>query len=233
MKQYDQAIATFEVALKIRKELYGDDTVGVAITLDNLGLAHARKKAYPKSEEVIRQSLKIFEKRDGALGSHTITATRNLAAIYEEQDKTDEAVNLLQKLFDLMATQWGKDSPKLLGPIDQLRSLYVKKGDSKSIEAIFRRSLDLLEKNAVAAYPQKVYVLSILGFEMAKQKKNAEAEDFLKRAVDGTDVQGAKKAPDAANIAISFYVKFLKDNGRDKEALAVEDKARKMFSDYP
>ncbi len=229
-KKYDEALKVLDEALLKRRKLYGEESTEVAITLDNIGLAYASKKNYPKAEEFTKKALAIFEKKGGIANIDTIIATNNLAAFYKEQGKTDEAINLYQRQFDLTEKEFGSDSPKLIEPIANLASLYVNDKDFKKTESVFRRYLTLLEKNNYAAYPRKVYALTMLGFYLNKQDKKVEAEEYFRKAIEGIDVETAKKSPNVVNIAVSIYVTFLKENKRNEEATALEDKIKKMFN---
>jgi tetratricopeptide (TPR) repeat protein len=230
-KKYEEAILLLNQGLEIRKKIYGEDSPEVAVTLDNLGLTYADKSDFEKAEEFTRKALVIFEKKNGISHPDTMIATKNLADFYLAQSKVNEAADLYQRQIDLTEKEFGVDSGKIIVPIRRLVSIYTNKiTDFPKQEVLLRKLLIVQDKNMVEVYPFKVYYSSLLGYALTKQKKDIEAENFFQAAVNGIDIEAAKKSPDATNIAISLYVAFLKDTGREKDALALEEKIRKLFS---
>jgi tetratricopeptide (TPR) repeat protein len=225
----EQAIAFTEEALKIREQLFGKESFDYAITLDNLASAYANKKDFAKAEELTKMALSYFIKYKGITDADTIVAFNNLVEFYKAQEKKDKVLELYQEQISLIENKFGMDSEKLLNPLQKLAVSQMNFDYHNAAEQIFRRCLTLLEKNKIAVYPQQVYAFSLLGVSLTKQNKNPEAEDFFRKAIDGIDVEGAKKSPNATNIAVSVYVQFLKENKRTDEASALEVKIRKMF----
>ncbi len=77
--------------------IWGEDSPGLAIALDNLGIAVRRRggeQALHEAEALSRRALHINRSRLGDQSMHTAISANNLATVLAEQGRLDEALDL-------------------------------------------------------------------------------------------------------------------------------------------
>lgn len=124
---------------------FGEDSLGLAIDLDNLGVLLRRRGAASQVEEALtlhRRALGIFRQRTGANSMHTGISASNLASVLAELGKIEEAEGLFgeaQQALELAlgaahsttAIVWHNRGRNLLrlGRVDEASALLDRAGD--------------------------------------------------------------------------------------------------------
>ncbi len=118
-------------------------------------------------------------------------AHKNLAQIYEEQGKTDEAIAELKQIIDLARTQLekNKDNPffknnimgKVMPVYHHISKLYVKSERLDEAEKILSEGLTFFEKES----PEEAARLRLLLADIYKNKKDTKkAEEAYKKIIE-------------------------------------------------
>jgi len=118
-------------------------------------------------------------------------AHKNLAQIYEDQGKIDEAAVELKKIIDLAQGQLekNKDNPffkqnimsKVMPVYHHLSRLYLKNERTDDAEKILNEGIAFFEKES----PEEVTRLRLLLAEIYKEKKDTQkAEEAYKRIIE-------------------------------------------------
>lgn len=118
-------------------------------------------------------------------------AHKNLAQIYEEQGKIDEAANELKQILDLAKTQLEKnrDNPffknnimgKVMPVYHHISKLYMKNNRNDEAEKLLNEGIAFFEKEA----PDEVTRLRLLLADIYKEKKDtAKAEEAYKKIIE-------------------------------------------------
>ena len=118
-------------------------------------------------------------------------AHKNLAQIYEEQGKIDEAANELKQILDLAKGQLEKnrDNPffknnimgKVMPVYHHISKLYMKNNRTDEAEKILNDGIAFFEKEA----PEEVTRLRLLLGDIYKEKKDtAKAEELYKKIIE-------------------------------------------------
>lgn len=129
-------------------------------------------------------------KRNGAMMAMA-EAHKNLAQIYEEQGKTDEAIAELKQIIDLARTQLekNKDNPffrnnimgKVMPVYHHISKLYVKSERLDEAEKILTDGLTFFEKES----PEEASRLRLLLADIYKNKKDTKkAEEAYKKIIE-------------------------------------------------
>ena len=99
-----------ESAYRIAKKEYGEDNPEVTKTLGDLGSVLACLGETKQGEEYVNQALAASQKRWGVDSPLNAGYIRNLAEVYYNQGRRDDAIKAYQKSLDMVATAIGKDN---------------------------------------------------------------------------------------------------------------------------
>ncbi|HEY9071250.1 MAG TPA: tetratricopeptide repeat protein [Candidatus Ozemobacteraceae bacterium] len=125
----------------------------------------------------------------------TAEAYKNLANLYREQGKTDEAVAQLKKILDLHATVTDPDVKRRVADqigrvYNEIGEIYLEKGKTAEAEAILNEGV---EKTKTENPEIASRMMLQLGNMMRKAGKTAEAEKAFQRVIELNS--GALTAP--------------------------------------
>jgi tetratricopeptide (TPR) repeat protein len=92
LSKYDAAVAHYEAALKIRKNLLGDKHADVARVYDNLSLVFLRLGRLDEALAMCSSALEIFNKAPGNNQRDILACHHNIGDILRQQGKPGEAM---------------------------------------------------------------------------------------------------------------------------------------------
>lgn len=91
-------------ALKLCYDVYGNNHSETAVVLNNIGFFYGAKKQYELSEKYFKQALHIWEKKFNGIHTKIADAKLNLGVSYREQNRFDEAIQMLLEAKDMYIT---------------------------------------------------------------------------------------------------------------------------------
>ncbi|NIM18544.1 MAG: tetratricopeptide repeat protein [Candidatus Aminicenantes bacterium] len=106
-----KAIDYYEQALKIDRNVYGQEHPAVAIRLNNLGEAWRVLGEPKKAIEYYEQALTIFKKVYGENHPNVASALNNLGVIYLQQGQKEKAKAYLEQAYKIKLKFYGPDHP--------------------------------------------------------------------------------------------------------------------------
>jgi tetratricopeptide (TPR) repeat protein len=129
----------------------------------------------------------------------------NLARLYENQQRLDEAQPLYQLLLAAQETRVGQDSPQLLDTHLKVARVSLAAGDSPAAGASLQRYLEIAESSGAAAPAQHWVVLSMLARMRTLEQRPEEALELQRRAVevlaDDGSATGLERAHELESLA--------------------------------
>lgn len=101
--KYDKAIMSFQISLKLRREMLGTDHPDVACLLYNIGVLQMEQKQLQGAYESLHETLRIRQmKGDSQLNDkHVIKALERLASLFETKGDFDHAIEVLRKVVTI------------------------------------------------------------------------------------------------------------------------------------
>jgi tetratricopeptide (TPR) repeat protein len=108
----------------------------------------------------------------------------NLARLYENQERLDEAQPLYQLLLAAQESRAGRDSPELLDTHLKVARVSLAAGDSPAAASSLQRYLDIAESSGEAAPAQHWVVLSMLARMRTLEQRPEEALELQRRTVE-------------------------------------------------
>lgn len=101
--QYDKAIRSFQISLKLRQEMLGPDHPDVACLLYNIGVLQMEQKQLDGAYVSLRETLRIRQsKGDSQLNDkHIIKALERLASLFETKGDFAHAIEVMEKVVTI------------------------------------------------------------------------------------------------------------------------------------
>jgi len=129
----------------------------------------------------------------------------NLARLYENQQRLDEAQPLYQLLLAAQETRVGRDGAELLDTHLKVARVSLSAGDSPAAGASLQRYLEIAESTGAAAPAQHWIVLSMLARMRTLEQRPEEALELQRRAVavlaDDGSATGLERAHELESLA--------------------------------
>jgi tetratricopeptide (TPR) repeat protein len=115
-------ITDMEIQLGLMKQTAGEDHIAVANCYTQLASLYCRKKAFDKMEPLLKEALRIRERRLGSNDLSVATALKNLAMFYASQKQDRVAEPLLKRALAIREQNLGRSH----GTVEETRALYIK-----------------------------------------------------------------------------------------------------------
>jgi tetratricopeptide (TPR) repeat protein len=107
LKDFDEAIIWKEKALKLNKELFGENSIDVAFVMNGIGVIYKRKGDFILAIECFEESYRIYSKLQGDFTFNIAMICHNIGSIYYNLKEKDRAKDyffkglfIARKLFD-------------------------------------------------------------------------------------------------------------------------------------
>ena len=110
--QYDKAIRSFQISLKLRQEMLGPDHPDVACLLYNIGVLQMEQKQLDGAYESLRETLRIRQsKGDSQLNDkHIVKALERLASLFETKGDFAHAIEVMEKVVTIQKSSTEVDN---------------------------------------------------------------------------------------------------------------------------
>jgi CHAT domain-containing protein len=183
--QYDQAEALFAQELTLARKL--NDWRTISNALGGLGSINMRRGKYAAAEPYLLQAIdaqqKVANDRDAFGISGTAVVLSDLAFLYEDEGRYDDAEGLLRRALAIHIKEFGEDHPDVAINVAEIAELYLLEGRAADAEPLAERAVASHEKPSVSL-SSKAFSLAILAKVYRTEGKYAQAADLLKRVID-------------------------------------------------
>ena len=134
-----------------------------------------------------------------------------MGRIYRQLGFYEQARLLLEEGLQIRS-ELGDDDLETAESLDQLASLYTDQGDFDRAEPLFRRSLEIRERELGAGHPYVAASLNNLAFHFIERGDSAPAESLLRRALEIQEAARGAEHPDVAGSLINL-AELYRDRG--------------------
>jgi len=173
--QFESAAEQFEIAHRIRSELFGPED---AYTL-RAALSLAATAWYlgdsERAEELTRQTLQAATEFLGPDHDLVLEATTNLAVFMDSQGKYVEAEPLNRSVLESARARHGDDHEATWTAANNLAICLKRLGELTEAETLYRETLAFRTKNAGAEHPETLNVKHNLAMLLTAQGKSSES----------------------------------------------------------
>ena len=140
MNKYDDALANYQIALKIRENI--GDRKGVANAQRNIGDLFFSQKNYVMADKYLSLALNTYEELGNLPG--LMTTANSIGNIYYDQNNYTSAVEYYNKALGI--SEELQDTSSLSSIINNIGSVYLELKDYSNALEYYERSLLLMEK---------------------------------------------------------------------------------------
>jgi eukaryotic-like serine/threonine-protein kinase len=180
---YDSAIHFYEKALKIRRNLFGNEHASVAESLNDLGVATLNKANYEAAEPMLRETLAIRRKLFGKEHIDVAETMVALASLLVNTGKYDEAESLYYEALPMERKLWGNEHEEVATTLNDLALLLYQRGKYEETELLFREANAIYRKVFGDESRYVAMTLSNLGALLRNQGKFADAITNYREAI--------------------------------------------------
>jgi tetratricopeptide (TPR) repeat protein len=148
-----------------------------------------------------------------------VTATiKNLAILYSDQGKFDEALKLYRSVYIIVENALGADSKYIAASLNNIASVYRQQGKFEAAVPPYERSLAILVRLLGRDNPESLGVQVNLGTLYQAQGRYAEAEEMLTRVATVRESVFGASHPETL-VALSHLASLFAAQSRFAEAL--------------
>jgi tetratricopeptide (TPR) repeat protein len=187
--QDSEAEKCFKRGLEILENLPEPQRSGRFIILNNLSSLYLRQKRYPEIEALLKPAIEELENSPQPKGNELANLRHRLSIVYEREGKQNESEELESRMpEDFQPSQNPHVDPVYLTM--QQAANYQRSGQLEAAEAGYRDVIAAWEKAKADKIRRPYYpgllpaALEGLGRVYVAEKRNAEAEDVFKRAIE-------------------------------------------------
>jgi tetratricopeptide (TPR) repeat protein len=151
-------LAGFLLSIGKIRVIYQKDTLTQETIKDNpdflltAGQKAREKGDYTQAQEWLERLLKI-RKAEGKNGLDLALALNELALLYDNQGRYEEAEPMYKRSLDIWEKALGTDHPDVATSLNNLAGLYKDQGRYEEAESMYQRALAILKAKFPAGHP--------------------------------------------------------------------------------
>ncbi len=228
--EYKKAEELYEMSLRIKERIIGEDNTNTATSYNDLGVVYARQDKYKKAEEMHKKSISIRKIVLEEDHPDIAISYNNLAKVYEDQGEYKKAEELFEESRRIREKRWGEDNVSTAIIYNNLAGLYMKQGKYQRAEELYEKSLSIRERKLGERDLYTATGYTCLASLYERQEKYEKAEKLY---IKGLSIKEELLGEDHPNTAISYnnlaglYAKqreYQKAEGLYKKSLKIREK---------
>jgi serine/threonine protein kinase len=200
---YNNAGVLIEKSLKKRRELFGEDNLDVAATLENIAILEWNQGNYDGAESHFIESLEIHKRLLGEENLEVATSLNNLGVLYATQGELEKSEPYIRESLALRRKLLDSDHPDLAESINNLGNILYNMGDIDAAEPLYRESLELDRKLLGDNHPDLAISLNNLAALLASKEDFEGAESLYKESLEMRRRLFGEKHPGVATVLIA------------------------------
>jgi eukaryotic-like serine/threonine-protein kinase len=214
---HSEAEPLFRLELAARTRAGADNPRALSVR-NNLGALLLARRKLTDAEDMLRPAFESSRRTLGADHPLSLRSANNLAAVWTEQNKTKDAVRLYGEILEIRGETGVRVSAETLRTRSNLAMLLVRMGQPDKAEAHFRAILAWHGENRPAGDLDRTRAEIGLAGVLGDQRKFAEAEPILKRALARLRENPAPLHPETLSCQTT-YARVLVENGKPELAI--------------
>jgi eukaryotic-like serine/threonine-protein kinase len=182
--RYGRAEALLSQTLEMKRRVFGPEHPLTLSTMHNLANTYAAEGKYSQAETLGIQTLEIRRRVLGPEHPLTLSTLAAIASMYQRQGKYALAETYAAQALAARRHALGSDDPETLASVGDLVLAYQSQGKFAEAEPLAREAVNLNRSKQPEDW-ERFRAESLLGANLAGQKKYAEAERLLLEGFDG------------------------------------------------
>lgn len=180
---YVEAEKHLQASLSTRRQLYGEDNLDVAVSLNALGILMQDKGQSKDAERLYRKALEIRRRLADADDKYMADSLNNLATALHDRGEFDEAEDLYRQALDLRRRLFGSEHADVAQSIANLALLLQHRGQLDEAESLHRQALDMRRRLLEPSHPAITQTLNNLAVLLYRQENYLAAETHLREVL--------------------------------------------------
>jgi serine/threonine protein kinase/Tfp pilus assembly protein PilF len=200
---YEQAEPLLESAVRIRREVHGNDHADVAESLDDLGWLRQSQGRYEEAVGLHQHALHVREAVFGPTHEETARSVYRLATAHARKGDYDRARPLYRRAIAIFEND-SPDERFLSWCLQDLAITHTYSGELAEARPLFERALALKERIFGPDHADVARTLTGLGYNLVLTGEYATARALLDRARSINERTLGPDHPDSANTVHSM-----------------------------
>ena len=216
----DRTLPEFREALALRREVFGQDNIGIAVILNDMAL-YLETRDPVAADTLMAQAAELHARLLGQENQTTLTILNNRAGLLRDQGRYLEAEPLYREVLAVRRQFFPDNRVGIAYTLHGLGWVLAETGRAAEAEDHLREMLAMLQDAGDGPTTPRFQVArSTLGRALARQGRYDEAEPLLRESWEWYD--GAYPGSSAAAILRDRLVDLYTAAGRPDEARRVE-----------
>ena len=228
--KYNEAILLAETVLEIYKKSLGEEHLGTATILNDLGILYQFQGKYSESELSLQQALAIRQKQLGNNHVDIALSLTIMADLYRLQGRYSKAEPLYQQALDIYRENQKHNHPDTATTMNGLASLFQSQGRYDEAETVYRQALEIRQNLLGENHPDTATSLSGLAVLYHLLGRYVEAETLNLQALYIYTHKFGKIHP-ATAVTLNNLARLYESRGKYKEAELIYTQALSIYRD--
>jgi eukaryotic-like serine/threonine-protein kinase len=234
---FEPARKLSEESLAIRREIFGEDHLLVAESLQNLAALRRAMGDNAAAERLLNQALEIHREHGATDTAAYAKALNDLAGLLEEKGDLDAAEALYRQSLTLKKLLFGEEHEDVARGLNNLGRLLHGKKDYKKAEGYYQQSLAMRRRLFGEIHPEIATTLNNLAVLFEDQGDLVRAEQMYREALEMRRMLLGERHPGVArslsNLGSLFQARrnFRAAEPLYREALSIADE--RLGSEHP
>jgi tetratricopeptide (TPR) repeat protein len=215
---YDPAVSLLQSSLDERRDLYGDEHLEVAQSLDRLAEVLKLKAEYPEAEGMYRRALAIREELLGEEHPDVARILYQLGDLLSLMGKFQDAEPLLRDAVAIQRRALGDNSSEAVKSLEGLAFIFYRQGKFKDAMSILREAVAMRRELYGGPHPDLAEAINNLGVLLDEAGEYQEAELLKREALDMWRVLYGGEAHPSTALGLNNLAFALLNEGKFDEA---------------
>lgn len=148
------------------------------------GMLFLRQEKFELAREQINHSISIYQKIDDEKKIHLTWAMGELGALYQIKGEYENALNILNEVYEMRKIRLGDDHPATLYTVNRLGSIHFYMGNYGTSEKYYRKCLE--GRKRAISHSHIDYAISVYNHGMILKElgRYGEAEPLILEGID-------------------------------------------------
>ncbi|KAI5460666.1 hypothetical protein BGZ63DRAFT_488681 [Mariannaea sp. PMI_226] len=214
-----------------------DEKMARATLLLNMGGYFHYRGQWDIAEQHEAEAARIAREEDDEEQLFTLTAMDNLATIYRDQGRLEEAEKLFVQVMETCKTKLGADHPNMLTSMANLASTYWNQGRWEEAEKLDIQVMETRKMKLGADHPDTLTSMGNLAVTYMHQGRWEEAEKLDIQVMETRKTKLGADHPDTltgmGNLAVTYMHQGRWEEAEKLEKQVVETSKTKLGADHP
>jgi serine/threonine protein kinase/tetratricopeptide (TPR) repeat protein len=224
----DEAVSPQEEALRIRRELLGNEHHDTRASISETGLLMRRRGKLPEAEAYLCEVLELDRRLNGEQNDETLTIKSNLADVLAAQGRFGDAEPLFREVMERRRAT-SSDSGPMLSSLNNMAFILREQGKFDQAEPFAREAAESCERVLGPDHPTTITALNTLAGTYWSEGKLDLAEPLFRSSLDRARRVFGDNHP--TTLALLFNRgSLLRDQGHLMDAEACYREASERFA---